>query len=356
MSNEHVTDRLDDYLDDRLPLEARELLETHLEDCESCAAALRDHEPVALGELPFDGGDDLRRTVRRALGRTAIDAAALAVIVIIVGLLTSLFVVQPLLINRSDRAAVAARAAYEAPMLFNPGAEVFDFKISSGLLNRTVASETRVRQGSGTDEPEVVSSQIGLFRIDLEWATRTNERPVGTREVLPGLADGTVVTVAIGPESPLSIADTQSLADDPGHDVRLTWVGFDVQSSRFGTVGYPLCLSDDHLSDELFAASSAGFSGWSTGALPSVQGALDSAREALDLIVSQDEVADAMSRGDAGSLSSIAEAMDGERMVTTVVVTGPTPEVAAFLDDLGGGEGQVLAVGFYSWGSPVCGR
>ncbi|MFP5331592.1 MAG: hypothetical protein ACLGHX_04400 [Acidimicrobiia bacterium] len=313
-------------------------------------------DPVPFDDLVLPSDDGLRRSVRRAIGRTAIDAAALAVIILVGGFLLSVFVVQPLVIGRGERAAVAARAAYEAPMIFNPGVEVTDYQLGSGVVDRTVTVEAVVRLGSGVDDPTTISSRIGAFRIDVEWRAGVNERPVSMQEVLPGIDDGTVVTVHIGTPSPLTIAEAQSLADDPGRDVRLTWVGFDVHSSMFGAVGYPLCKSDPHLSDDFFSASSAGFSGWSTGTTPSVQRALESVSQALELIASQDEVSDAMTGRDPGALRSLADAMQGERSVTSIVVTGPTPEVVAFLDDLGVTDGQMLAVGFYSWGSPVCGR
>ncbi len=356
MTNEHIIDRLDGYLAGDLSDEERAGVDRHLAGCQACLAALREAEPVDLDDLALPYDDGLQRTVRRALTRTAVDAAALTVIVLVVGVLLSLFVVQPLLINRSDRAAVATRAIYEAPMLFNPGVEVPEFRIAPGLMDRTATASPQIQLGSGTQETAQASGRVGLFRLSLDWGIRRGTTPVGVRDVLPGLDQGTVVTVAVVPPQPLSITAAQQLADDPGHDVRLTWVGFDVISSVFGTVGYPLCMYDAHISDELFAASSAGFSGSGTGIPPSVERALESARRALDVIASQREVAAAMAGGDGGAMESLAAAMAGERHVTTVVVTGPTPEVIAFLDDLGVDDGEVLAVGFYSWGSAVCGR
>jgi hypothetical protein len=357
MNSEHVTDRLDAYVDGTLPDSERVTINEHVAVCDSCAAALRSYDPVDLDGLQHSFEDDgLQRTVRRALRRTAVDAAALTVIVLVVGVLLSLFIIQPLLINRSDRAAVAARAMYEAPMLFNPGVEVPDFRIASGLMDRNATSSPRIQLGTGTSRLDQAIGRIGLFRLQLEWRVGWGETPVGVRDVLPGLDDGTVVTVAVVPPTPLSVGATQALADDPDHDVRLTWVGFDVMSSVFGPVGYPLCMNDAHIREELFASSSAGFSGSGTGTPPSVQRALDSARYALDLMASQREVAAALGGDDGGAIESLAASMPGERHVTTVVVTGPTPEVVAFLDDLGVDDGEVLAVGFYSWGSPVCGR
>lgn len=93
-----------------------------------------------------------------------------------------------------------------------------------------------------------------------------------------------------------------------------------------------------------------------TGGAPSVGRALESARDALGAISSNDEVATALAGGASGAVESLSELLQGETKVASFVVTGPSPEVASFLDDLGVTDGQVLAVGFYSWGSPVCGR
>jgi hypothetical protein len=354
MNHEHVTERLDDYVAGRLTEADQSSVEEHLAGCAECTRELRAHEPVDLADLqlPLDDGEGIRRTVRRALGRTAIDAAALAVIILVGGVLLSLFVVQPLLINRSDRAAVAARAAYEAPMLFNPGVEVSRFTISSGLIGRTIDVEVGIPLGSSIETLPSISSGIGILSVDPQWRSSLPGPLIPLSDVIPGLDPGTVLTVSFGLPEPLTIEAAQQLADEPGQDVRLTWAGFDVQSSIFGQVGYPLCRTLDTPSADLFGASSASVGGTPMSGPPSVQKALASARDALATIASNDEV----SGSDSGHVADLASAMTEERSVTSFVVTGPSPEVASFLDDLGVAEGQVLAVGFYSWGSPVCGR
>ncbi|HVR32797.1 MAG TPA: zf-HC2 domain-containing protein [Acidimicrobiia bacterium] len=356
--NEHVTDRLDDYVEDRLTLGDREDVDRHLSTCDSCAAALRSYDPVTPDDLrlPFDDGDGLRRTVRRAIGRTAVDAAALAVIILVLGVLVSLFVVQPLLINRSNRAVAAARAAYEAPMLFSPGVSVSRLTISSGLVGRTTTVEIDLPLGSSVQPLGSIASEIGVLSVDSQWAVNETDVLVPLSDVLDGVDRGTVITVAFGLPEPLSLGDAQVLADDPGRDVRLTWAGFDLGSSIFGQVGYPLCRMLEAPSDQLLGASSASYGGTLASAPPSVERAATSAREALTAIASNDEVAAALSGAGPGPVESLAEAMGETRSVLSFVVTGPSPEVAGFLRDLGVADGQVLAVGFYSWGSPVCGR
>lgn len=358
MNPEHVTERLDDYVAGRLPEEQQAAVSEHLAGCAQCTRELRAYDPVALDDLqlPFDEGDGIRRSVRRALGRTAIDAAALAVIILLGGLMLSLFVVQPLLINRSDRAAVAARAAYEAPMLFNPGVEVSRFTVSSGLIGRTTAVEAGIPLGSTIEALPVVTSEIGILSVEPQWRSSLPDPLSPLSDVISGLDPGTVLTVLFGLPEPLTIEVAQQYADDPGHDVRLTGVGFDVQSSIFGPVGYPLCRTLDTPAPEFFGASSASLGGTPMSGPPSVQRALISARDALAVIASNEEVASATSGAGPGPIEDLASAMQEERRVISFVVTGPSPEVASFLDDLGVAEGQVLAVGFYSWGSPVCGR
>lgn len=358
MTNDHVTDRLDDYVAGRLTEDEHAVVEEHLAGCAQCTRELDAYDPVTLDDLrlPFEDGDDLRRTVRRALRRTAVDAAALAVIILIGGVLLSLFVVQPLLINRSDRAAVAARAAYEAPMLFNPGAEVSRFTIASGLIGRTMEAEVGIPLGSSIEPLPGDSSEIGIVSVEPRWRSSHPDWVVPLSDVIPGVDPGTVLTVSFGLPEPLTVEVAQLLADEPGHDVRLTWAGFDVQSSALGQVGYPLCRTLDTPSSDLFGATSASVGGTPTSGPPSVQRALDSARDALATIASNEEVSAALSGAGSGTVEDLAGAMSEERRVTSLVVTGPSPEVASLLDDLGVAEGQVLAVGFYSWGSPVCGR
>ncbi len=354
MNQNHVTERLEAYVDDRLePLERAEV-ESHLADCEGCSRELAAYHPIDL-DLPLFDEDGLRRTVRRALGRTAIDAAVLTVILLLVGVLASLFVVHPLLMNRSDRAAFAARAAYETPMLFNPGVVVSRLNVASGLFGRTATVSAGIPLGSSEHSLGSISTEIGLVSIRPGSVPSVwSEVPLG--DVLPGLGDGTVVSVVFGTPQPLSLADAQALADSPGSDVRLTWVGFDLESSALGQVGYPLCHPLDAPQQEFLGASSVSWGGSVTSDLPSVQRAFDSARAALTVIASNDEVAAAVSGAGAGAVASLADSMDGERSVLSFVVTGPTPEVVSFLSDLGVDDGSVLAVGFYSWGSPVCGR
>lgn len=313
-------------------------------------------DPISFGDLSLPSNDDLRRSVRRAIGRTAIDAAALTIIILVVGLVLSLFVIQPLVMNRGDRAATAARAAYEAPMIFNPGVEVSRFRIDSGLWGRTVTAQVGIPLGSGIEGLDDLTSDLGLFSLEVPRLTWPPAALVPMSDVLPGLDPGTVVTVAFGLPGPLSLDAAQSLADDPGADVRLTWAGFDAFSSALGQPGYPLCRTMETPDRDLFAATSASAGGTLTSGPPSVERALSSMRDALEAIAADDEVAAALAGGVGGAVASLAEVLDGDMAVTSFVVTGPTPEVVAFLDDLGVTDGQVLAVGFYSWGSPVCGR
>lgn len=315
-------------------------------------------DPVVLDDLdfPFPDDDGLRKSVRRAIGRTAVDAAALTVIIIVVGLLASLFVIQPLVLNRGDRAAIAARAAYEAPMIFNPGVEVSRFRIDSGLWGRDTTVQVGIPLGTSTESLDDVVSEINLFSLDLPRLVRGPSTFVPLSDVLPGLDPGTVATVSFSVPSPLSIEAAQALAEDPGSDVRLTWVGFDAVSSELGQPGYPLCRTMETPDRDLFAATSASAGGTLMSGLPSVDRALASVRDALETIASHDGVAAAIANGSRGAVSSLAGALEGPVAVTSFVVTGPTPEVIDFLDNLGVSDGLVLSVGFYSWGSPICGR
>ncbi|MEX2279893.1 MAG: hypothetical protein WEA76_07365 [Acidimicrobiia bacterium] len=315
-------------------------------------------DPVVFDDLvvPFDDGDGLHRSVRRAIGRTAVDAAALTVIILVVGLLLSLLVIQPLVLNRGDRAGIAARAAYELPMIFEPGVEVSRFRIDSGLLGRTTTAEVGIPLGTSTESLGDVVSEIDLFSLDLPRLVWGPSALIPVSDVLPGLDPGTVSTVSFGMPSPLSIEAAQALADDPGSDVRLTWAGFDVLSSDLGQPGYPLCRTMETPDSDLFAATSASAGGTLMSGPPSVERALASVRDALGTIATHDEVATELAGGSSGAVASLVDALEGDVSVSSFVVTGPTLEVIDFLDDLGVTDGWVLRVGFYSWGSPLCGR
>lgn len=352
MNHDDAVGKLDAFLADELPAGERPEMEHHIASCPDCQALLA---PVELDDSVGSPDDDgVRRSVRRAMRRTAVDAAALAVIVILVFGMFSLFILQPLLIGRGDRGQQAARATWEAPMLFNPGVSVTRLRTTPGLLDRTVTSDVGIALGVGTQQLDPMTTSISLFDIDIERVASFDE-PAYVSNVLDGLDDGTVVTVHVSLPRPIGEDAAQALAEDPGHDVRITWVGFDVTSSEFPVVGYPVCRSIDTPSNELFGAPSAS-AGGTTGSAPvDVASAIDSAIDAVGELAGHDEVADALG-GDA-ALRSLSEALTTSRPnVASVVVTGPTPEVGSFLADLGVPDGAVLAVGFYNWGSPVCGR
>ena len=315
-------------------------------------------DPVVLDDLafPFNDGYGLRRSVRKAIGRTAVDAAALTVIIVVVGLLLSLFVIQPLVLDRGDRAGIAARAAYEAPMIFNPGVEVSRFRIDSGLWGRNTTAEVGLALGTSVESLDDIVSEIDLFSLDLPRLVRAPSALVPLSDVLPGLDPGTVATVSFDLPRSISIEAAQDLADDPGSDVRLTWVGFDALSSELGQPGYPLCRTMETPDPELFAATSASAGGTLMSGPPSVERGLASVRDALGTIASNDAVATALAGGSRGAVAGLAGALEDQVAVSSFVVTGPTPEVVDFLDDLRVRDGLVLAVGFYSWGSPICGR
>lgn len=357
MTHDDIEPLLHDYAAGRLDETRDRMVESHVADCPECARRLDELMPIQLGAIgPSIGDEHMRRLVRRALRRTAVDAAAVTVIAVVVGLLLSLFVVQPLLLGRFDRAAASARATYETPMLFVPGATVTRFTISSGIFDRRSTSTVELPLGSGSVVLGDVTSEVGLLRVRQEWNPTDGRSPVPVADVLHGLDDGTVATVEMGLPSPLTVEQVQQLADDPGRDVRLVWAGFDVLSSSFGVVGYPLCRTEATPPKELFGASSASAGGSIGSGAASVTRAVESVRDALVAIAANDEVAAALTGGSGDAMGDLAQAFEGTVHVTEVVVTGPTREVAAFMGDLGVGDGSVLAVGFYSWGSSVCGR
>jgi len=352
MNHDEATEKLDAYVAGTLGAEQAGEMDAHVAECEDCQAELA---PVDLaGFDPSDDGEQVQASVRKAMRRTALAAAAYAVMATVVLLIATVLVVQPLLLARFDRAAMAARAAYEVPMLFNPGVQVDELTIRSGLAHRTTTVTVGIPLGSGTHPVGPFGAEVTVFGMDIKMNAGSQD-PTITDAVLPGLDDGTVVTVEVGLPEPLDIEAAQALASDPGRDVRITWVGFGLPSRSFRPIGYPICRQADTPSDRLLGATSASWGGTWTGVVPDVRGAVDKAAAGLEAISSQSEVADTV--GGRMELRSIVAALkDGDPAITSVVVTGPTPEVVAFLADTGIPHGAVLAVGFYDWGSPVCGR
>ena len=371
MNHEEAQKLLEDYVGERLAGPVRDQLEIHLSGCSECRSILDGGAPVDLEPLGSIEVDEraLRRSVRRALWRTAFDAAVIVIALVVSFAAISNLVLHPLLMNRGDRATAVARATYDIASLFNEGAVLDRFSIDSGVLTRTFTAEVQIPIGSGMADLGSVSSQLGLFGSgEALWPfVDSDSRIMGAApDVLGRLGGGTVATVSVGFGQPISVDQAQLLADSTAADVRVVWAGFLVSDADpavaaldpLRVLGYSTCVGTDHLSPRHFGASSAS-SGASFGvSSPSVRNALQEVRRAVNHLADNPDVANQLLDGEAVDSVQRAAAYtaDTDPKVETLVVTGPTDEILKFFDEADSRNGTVLAVDFYNWSGPVCRR
>ncbi len=376
--HEEIQDLLEDYVDERLDRDARKMVDDHLKTCTECRAILDDVAPVELSAMGVGRFDErlMRRTVRRSMFRSAMNTALLLLAGFIVVWFLSALVVHPLLINRGGRAADIARARIDTITMTNPGAVLESGTIDSSLLSKDLHLRFAVPVGSSVEHTFGQSASIGIFGL-IESFDRPDELPgylasFGQEETidqLTNLGAGTVATALVQFDEPMSVDDAQRIADDPGSDIRVIWSGFDATLDRdeppfwtaAGTIGYGTC-QDAELSfdDSVLGATSASFSQGSIYARSSITAALDSVRRGLDNIASRPElVEDLLSRGDSSAdFDAVRAGLTSDPMVRVLVVTGPSPEIADFLDLQSDQliNANVMAVDFYNWTAGICGR
>jgi hypothetical protein len=375
VTHRETQDRLEAYVDDRLSREERREVDRHLRDCEECRAILDDVAPVdlsGLGPATYDEAT-MRRTVRRSLFRTALDAALMLLAGLTLFWFLSALLIQPLVIDRGGRAADAVRMSIDLGAMLNPGAYLVEGQVSSNLLSRQVDLDFALPVGAGLTPTDHTSTTIGVFGVSDAGDAPGGPVFVGTEfmgeaaDQLANLGSGTVSTVSMFYENPMSVEQAQDLADDPGADVRVMWAGFDSSLGQetppnwtfTGALGYGTCLHQDPWDEEMLSASSAGFSRGSMFASPSVRRALDSVISGLENIESRPELVDYLVRpygDDPESVSAVLDDLRNDPEVTMLVLTGPSPEVARFVDGSPGPAfAGVLAVDFYNWTDAICG-
>lgn len=376
MNHDEIQDRLEAYIDDRLTREERREVDRHLEGCDECRAILDDVAPVDLSGLDSMTYDEtaMRRTVRRSMFRTAWDTALLLLAGWMVIWIVSALLVQPLVVNRGGRAADAVRMSIDVGTMLNPGATLTDGAISSDLASRRVDLEYRLPVGAGLEPLGQTSTTIGVFGVSASdfgssipiFGSGGQEMMGEAADQLANLGSGTVATVALRYETPLTVGDAQAIAEAPGADVRVVWAGFDASLGQetspawtfTGTLGYGTCLNQDPLGDDLLSATSASFSQGGLFGKASVQEALDSVIAALENIQSRPEFVEYLVKpynDDPATVSAVLTSLQDDPRVATLVVTGPSPEVASFVETSQGAFASVLAVDFYNWSETVCG-
>ncbi len=377
-SHAELQDLLEGYVDETLERDTYRLVDEHLAGCKECRAILDEVALVDLTDLVGGAIDDrvLRRSVRRAMRRTVIDAAlGLLALVIAVSAIGAL-VVQPLVVNRNDRAVAAARATHDLTIMFNEGATITDVRIDSTSFHRVFTFEVSLPVGSSLVPSGAVSTRLGVAAFSGEsggsvWPfVEALDSGGDAVDRLERLGPGTVATVDVRFSEPISIDNAQQLAESTSHDVRVVWAGFPIDSTKEragmlfesgSMVGYGTCLSPVPLDDDFFGATSAGGGGYSIASTPaSVDAALTEVRRALTNLVEHTSLTSNVGIPGSSSPQRIAQARDylaqPDPGVVSLVVTGPTDEVLGFLEQAKGDWATVLAVDLYNWSQPVCGR
>ncbi len=376
MTHSEIQDLLEAYVDDALDRPTRKLVESHIAGCAECQAILDDVAAVDLSGLTGGVVDEklLRRSVRKAMRRTIADA----VLVLVAGFIVVWFIcaalLQPLVVNRSGRAASAARATIDMAIMLNPGVTITDVQIDSNWLSRLVTAEVAMSVGASSEPAGTVTSRIGAFRFGGEAGNSffpyVNSDSTTTIDSagLMRLGDATVATVQLWFDEPISLAKAQQFADSPATDVRVIWAGFPTSDGwsdpgkadglGMGTLGYATC-GTSFPEEDFFGATSASFSGNGMNEPASIQGALDQVRRSLVNLEASPAVSDVATFGPNGSgqVRAAAEHLASDDPgVISLVVTGPSVELAGFLNEAGVPFAAVLGADFYNWSTPICGR
>ncbi len=378
MKHEEIQELLEDYVDELLDRPTRKLVDDHLQGCSECRAILDDVAPVDLAAIGGGVIDErmMRRTVRRSIARTAVNAALLLLAGFIAVWLLSALLLQPLLINRGGRASELARASIDIPAMTNPGAVLDSGTINSDLLSRKVDLRFAIPVGASLKPAFDSTTSIEIFDIH-NVIDNSADRPINDSgfygdsvDQLRNLGSGTVATVNVWFDNAFSMDEAQQLADDPGADIRVVWAGFDVSDGQVdspswttaGTLGYATCQTGAlELDESLLGATSAGFGQGSMGSPSSIAGALQSVQRSLDNIAESTELTEYLMRysnDDPAQLDAVMTVLANDPKVRQLVVTGPSPEIADFLGILTGQSvsANVLAVDFYNWAPGICGR
>jgi hypothetical protein len=297
--------------------------------------------------------------------RVAADALLLLFIGWLAAWTLSLLIVQPLILNRGDRAVAATLATVDAAIMLNPGATVVGYSYRSGLAARVTEVDLGLPVGSAVKDLGTIDSRIGLLGFgDLDggrlfpFLSDATDRG-GGEEGLISVGAGTVATVDLWFEPSMDPAAAQAIVDLEGADVSVVWAGFEVADEEgsdlapggilgYGTCGsFPITVSDA-------AGSSGGGSGTAPGGPASVTRALDETRRAIGSLFQHPDLLAGL--GASVDDASVALARLQRPQVAELVVTGPTPEILRFIDEAEPDAVSVIDFEFINWSQPPCGR
>lgn len=377
MEHHLARDLLEGYVEDSLEPETKSLLEAHLDTCEECRSIVDAAEPpIELRPdlpTPADEWDEkrMRKTIRRTLGRLVFDAISIWIIGAIVLWIVSFLAIQPLLIDRGDRIREAFTATWDLPMLTTPGATIEGWRNDSTLFGRELSVDVGRYLGSRTEDLGTYETDLGIWRFSQSHGAALSPPYFGSesRRFQPDrIPDDTVATVELHWwENPLTISQAEALRPDNAV-AWLLWAGFDVSPALPGDaeqylydsdrlLGYDTCgqLFED-FDDTYWGAGSSAGSGTSnchylgTG---SVTEALAQVRRATANLAGSEAIVESLSTPPQAALQSIeavaAWLADNEPRVGSLVLTGPTENIADIVEASGAEDAVLLDVDFWNW-------
>jgi hypothetical protein len=374
MNHEELQDLLESYVDETLDRTTRAEVDRHLAGCDNCRAILDGVPAVHLGAIEPVAFDDraMRRLVRVTLLKVAANAVLIAVAGLLVVTLLGWLVFQPLVVNRGGRGVAATQATQDLAVMYNPGAGLTEVRYDSGIITRTTEVSLVIPIGTELVELATVTTRLGPFSFGDDGSAYPLEPGYGgsgdVADQLVGIGDGTVATVELQFDPPIPLERARGLAASP-LDVRVVWVGFATSGTGAastvglqpdGFVGYGTCdiRSDaDSLGGTL--GGSSGMSGHSAFSQPpSIDRALDATRAAVDDLLDHPELATGWDPEiTVDSMVAARDHLAGDPGATTLVVTGPTPDVERFLAEADPAAGAVRGIDFTNWQrDTLCGR
>ncbi|MCZ7532377.1 MAG: zf-HC2 domain-containing protein [Acidimicrobiia bacterium] len=370
MTHDDLQDLLEGYVNETLDRTTRAEVDRHLAGCDECRAILDGVPAVQLGLIQPAAFDEkaMRRAVRTTLFRLAVNVVVIGLVGWLVLMLVGFLVFQPFIVNRGGRAEAATQATQDLAVMYNPGAALTQTQHNSGIISRT--SEATVVFPIGTEMVDLgtLGTRIGPFSFGAEdggllFPYLTDSGGIDAAIQLSDVGSGTVATVELQFDSPISLGRAQQLADSP-LDVRVVWAGFPTADGDShglgledgGIVGYSTC--DIRSVDSILLGASSAGSGWSPFTdLPSIDRALDATRASIaNLVDHGDLIAGVIPGVTRDSVRAAGDYLAGDPGVEILVVTGPSPELVRFLDEADPHVAGVRGIEFTNWYQPLCGR